>query len=214
MLQSHSKNTERLAEHKWCSTMLLAVLVMNNPNKLQLTSATSLSFLHRYLWRIVGAYNKGVGGWARVYSSTSCLIQMIRPGLILFGLVTTRPNKPELLFLLHNFNLKPTLEELNMGRLLVYSKYYTWLGRLSRDKYSVLCISSSLVLKKKFQNFSCRMATNEVEAAYLASLSYEINKNAKYRENVMMAFRPYIDTEIKIVSWAGWLHQLATSPNT
>ncbi len=54
------------------------------------------------------------------------------------------------------------------------------------------------------------MANNEVEAAHLASLSYEINKNAKYIE----AFRPYIDTEIKIVSWAGWLHQLATSPNT
>jgi hypothetical protein len=46
------------------------------------------------------------------------------------------------------------------------------------------------------------MATNEVEAAHLASLSYEINKNGKGREDSLMALQPYIDTESKIVSSA------------
>jgi hypothetical protein len=45
------------------------------------------------------------------------------------------------------------------------------------------------------------MATNEVEAANLASLSYEI-KNGKCREDALMALQPYIDTESKIVSSA------------
>jgi hypothetical protein len=43
------------------------------------------------------------------------------------------------------------------------------------------------------------MATSEVEADHLARLSYEINKG---REDALMALKPYIDTESKIVSSA------------
>jgi hypothetical protein len=46
------------------------------------------------------------------------------------------------------------------------------------------------------------MATSEVEADHLACLSYEINKDGKGREDALMALKPYIDTESKIVSSA------------
>ncbi len=59
-----------------------------------------------------------------------------------------------------------------------------------------------VIYEESLISLICRMATNEVEAAHLASLSYEINKNGKGREDSLMALQPYIDTESKIVSSA------------